>query len=108
MDERTREGLNFLLTVAVVLALAALLSTLVLPSWLHGSVVYVTVVVIAALGVAHGLLDRGVLRAWGLEPLPPKEARKGTDAGEGADADGEPDVAGKTPKERVEARRARE
>ena len=100
MDDRTREGLNFFVTVAVVLALIALLSTLVFPSWLHGSVLYVAVVVVAALWIAHELLTRGIVRAWGLEPLPPRN-----DQG-AVEAPVESDVEGATPKERVENRRA--
>lgn len=99
MDERTREGLNFFLTTAVVLAVVALLSALVLPRWLHGSVVYVAVVVVATLGAAYGLVSNDVLAEWGLVPLP------GPDGQSPANADA---VEGRTPKERVENRRAEE
>lgn len=102
MDDRTREGLNFFVTVAVVLALFALLSTLVFPSWLHGSVLYVAVVVVVALWVAHELLTRGIIQAWGMEPLPPRGDQVADDAPV------ESDVEGTTPKERVENRRAKE
>lgn len=100
MDDRTREGLNFFVTAAVVLALVALLSTLMFPSWLHGSTLYVAVVVVAALWVAHELLTRDIIHAWGMEPLP----SRGEQGPDGASV--ENDVEGATPKERVENRRA--
>lgn len=105
MDERTREGLNFFLTAVAVLALLALLSALMLPSWLIESALFVAVVVVAALGIARVLVHDGIVAEWGLEPLPSRPDEYTTaGARRGAQSrDDSPE--GKTPKERVENRR---
>lgn len=104
MDEQTREGLNFFLTAVAVLALLALVSALMLPSWLIESALFVAVVVVGSLGIARGLLRENVLEEWGLEPLPARpdeHTAAGARRGEHA-ADDTPE--GTTPKERVENR----
>lgn len=98
MDESTRENLNFLLVAVVTLAVLGLLSSLMLPSWLHGSLFYVLLAVVAGLVAAHRLVYSGTVAELGLAPLPP-ESDDADDA-----APDRPDRPGATPKERVERR----
>lgn len=105
MDEQTREGLNFFLTAVVVLAVFALFSALMFPSWLIESALFVGVVVVAAFGVARLLTARGIVEEWGLEPLPTRPEEY-TTAGAHRGRHTEDDTPeGRTPKERVENRR---
>ena len=106
MDERAREGLNFFLTAVGLFALLALFSTLMFPSWVHGSALFVAVVVVAALGLARFLVANAIVEEWGLEPLPerPEEyTTAGAHRGRHAEDDA---VDGTTPKERVEKRQS--
>lgn len=98
MDESVREGLNFLLVATIGLALLGMLSSLMLPSWLHGNLLYVSLTVVAGLVVAHRLVYSGTIAELGLAPLPP-ESDDAADA-----APDRPERRGATPKERVEAR----
>lgn len=98
MDESVRESLNFLLVAVVTLAVLGLLSSLMFPSWLHGSLFYVLLTAVAGLVAAHRLVYSGTLAELGLAPLPPA-------SGDADDAAPDrPTVSGKTPKERVENR----
>ena len=98
MDESVRESLNFLLVATVSLALLGMFSTLMFPSWLHGHLLFVALVVVIGLVATHRLVYNGTVDELGLSPLPP-ESDEADDA-----APDRPDRRGKTPKERVEAR----
>ena len=105
MDEQTREGLNFFLTAVVVLALLALFSALMFPSWLVESALFVAVVVAAAFGVARVLTERGIVAEWGLEPLPSRPEEYTTAGAHRGQHTEDDSPTGETPKERVENRR---
>lgn len=98
MDESTRESLNFLLVAAVTLAVLGMLSSLLFPSWLHGSLFYVLLAVVGGLVAAHRLVYSGTIAELGVAPLPP-ESDDADDA-----APDRPERSGTTPKERVERR----
>lgn len=97
MDESVRESLNFLLVATVSLALLGMFSTLLFPSWLHGNLLFVSLVVVVGLVATHRLVYSGTIDELGLSPLPP-ESKEADDA-----APDRPERRGKTPKERVEA-----
>ncbi len=97
MDESVRESLNFLLVATVSLALLGMFSTLLFPSWFHGNLLFVSLVVVG-LVATHRLVYSGTIDELGLSPLPP-ESDEADDA-----APDRPERRGKTPKERVEPR----
>lgn len=98
MDESVRESLNYLLVATVSLALLGMFSSLLFPSWLHGNLLDVSLVVVGGLVATHRLVYSGTIDELGLSPLPPE-----SDHANGAAPDW-PDRRGKTPEERVEAR----
>lgn len=101
MDNQTRVGLNFFISVVVVLALVALLSSLMLPPQLHGHLLYILLMVGLSLGAGYGLVYGGVLEAWELEPLPARSTGE-SGGSAGGDAVADEDL---TPAERFRRRR---